>query len=247
MKNEAAPLIKVSRVRSVGEAETLERLGVDIIGVSLAPEHGAGLFDDDRARSMEAVAAIGHSLTRSRLAVALADPVSENVTGVLELAVRCSAAYVQVPAFALPDPDVVRALAAASIGLIVGRFDVSHDDDPGWILSPLEDLDDAGVTFAELQLLPDQDDAWHFLTTECPRFSEDLQIEDIDALGRTTPLLVSVNATPGNANDILRALPNIHGLSLTLGRLAPGRYDVHAVALDDAVAVIREIRTQPRI
>ena len=116
MTSEARPIIKVHRVRSADEAVMLERLGVDVIGVSLAPEHGAGLFDDDRALSMAAAEAIGQSLTRARLALALADPVEGDAAEVLALARRCSAAYVQVPAFDLPAPAVSRALAAGRTG-----------------------------------------------------------------------------------------------------------------------------------
>lgn len=251
MKSDARPLVKVQRVRSADEAMTLERLGVDIIGVSLAPEHGAGLFDDDRALSVAAAEAVGQSLTRARLALALADPVTDDAAEVLDLARRCAAAHILVPAFDLPAPAVTHALAAARIGLIVGRLDASHDDDPGWILSPLDDLngeldeglDDASAVTAEVQLLPDHDGAWHFLTTECPKFPDDLQLADIEALAHTRSLLVSVDATPGNVHDILQTLPSIQGISLTLGTLTAGRYDVHVIGFDDAAAVVRTIRS----
>ena len=250
MTSEAHPLIKVARVRSVAEATMFEELGADIIGVSLAPEHGGGLFADDRALSRDTAAAIGHALGRARLAIGLANPVSHDAAEVLDLARRCMADLIQVPAFDLPDSHVCQALAAEGIGLIVGRFAASHDDDPAWILSPLAELGgllgDPGVALAELELLPDHEDAWQFLTTESPRFSDELQIDDIEALAQTRPLLLSSDITPDRVGDMLRRLPSIRGISLTLGTLAAGRHDVHAVDAGRAAAVARAARAMFR-
>jgi hypothetical protein len=236
------PIIKVHRVRSVDEATMLELLGADVIGVALAPEYGGSLFDDDRGITVKTAAAIGQALSRARLAVALPDEASRDASAVVDLASRCSAAYVQAPIFARPDSSVRHAIADARVGLIVSRVDASHDDDPGWLLSPVHELADPNIAFVEIELLPDQDDAWQFLCQESPKFPDELQLDDIVALGSDTPLLVSLNVTAENVTAIVHRLQNVRGLSMTLGRLSAGRYDVHALDLDRVAAVLRAVR-----
>jgi len=242
MTDRAAPMVKVQRVSSVAEARRFEELGADVIGIALRPEHGGRLFDDARALSSEAAEQIGKSLSRARLALALPD--QADGPAVLDLARRMGAAYVEVPAFDLPGPEFRASLAAAGLGLIVSRVTASHDDDPGWLLTPVTELADPNLAWVEVELLAEHDNAWRFLTEASPAYPDELQLADIDALARESPLLVSINAEPATASAILAALPSCRGLSVTLGTLAPGRHDVHVHTPDQAAALLGALRSR---
>lgn len=236
------PVIKVSRVATPEEALEFEALGADIISVALRPEHGGTLFDDDRAVSAQHAENVGAALSRARLALALADPLGEDPGPIIDLARRCSSAYVEAPAFDLPGGGVRAALASAGIGLVVSRIAADHDDDPGWLLSPITEASDRNIAFVEIELLADHERAWQFMTEEAPAFPDDLQLADIDSLARDAPLLISADATPDNAATILATLPHCGGMVLTVGKLAAGRHDAHVHTPEQAAAIIRAIR-----
>jgi hypothetical protein len=243
MSDRAAPVVKVQRVSSAAEAHRFEALGADIIGIALRPEYGGHLFDDARGLSPETAEQIGRGLARARLALTL--PEQADHPAILDLARRIGAAYLEVPAFDLPGPEFRASLASAGLGLIVSRIAASHDDDPGWLLTPVTELADPNLAWVEIELLADHDNAWKFLTEESPAYPDELQLADIDALARDTPLLVSINAERATPGSILAALPSCRGLSLTLGTLAPGRYDVHVHTPDQVAAILGALRSQP--
>ncbi len=242
MSRNPTPTIKIHRIASVEEALAFEALGADIVGVALAPEHGGALFDDNRTLSVPEVERVGAALSRARLSVALADPVGRDPNPVLELAQRCSAAYLQTPTFDLPNADMRAALAGAGVGLVVSRIQASHDDDPAWLLPPAEELGNSEIAFFEIELLADHDRAWRFMTDEAPGYPDELQLADIDSLAQEQPLLISVDITPENVVNILATLPCCRGLTLNLGHLSPERYDVHVYSPEHASAVMAAVR-----
>lgn len=247
VSREARPVVvKVHRVQGVDEAVMFEELGADIIGVALAPEHGGGLFNDNRALRPGAVEDIARALSHSRLAIALPEPVGQISDEVKELTVRCSASYIEIPAFDLLGPRSCRFFEREGIDLIVSRIDVDPDDDPDWLLSPVSELENHNVAFIVMELLAHQEGAWNFLTEESPGFPDELQLQDINRLSQESPLLISIDASPENASTILEAMPAIRGFALTLGTLTSGRYDVHVQEVEHAAAILRSIREEAK-
>jgi len=236
------PLIKVDRVRSIDEALKLESLGVNLIGVQLGTDDR---FDDDRRVSEEILVAIQSRLRRSKLFVEiLSKDLSTNGVSLIH---KWGLSYAQVRGPEVPDLELRRGLKTLGIGIIYSGISVSYDDDPSWILSHFKRLPELNAAYFQLEILPDVEGSWAFLKEECPRYVEDLKIEDIDQLAFTHPLIISLDFKRNNLIEILKRFANIRGIGLTVGALKPGRYDVHALSFPELIDILKTKSSVPGV
>jgi hypothetical protein len=215
-------LIKVDRVRSVAEAVALERLGVSMIGVALAPDPR---FADDRQVSVEQAAEIRAALTEAAF-VALVDEPS--FTGADHLQAMAG----QFPA------DARAKLRAKGVGVVQAGIEIAHDDDPGWVFSA---YDGDPPELFQVDVLPEYRDSWRFLRDRSPEYADEFQIADLDALTRERPMVLGFDFAPDNAGEIVAAFPAARGVFLTLGA-RPRRGDVRCFTYESASALIEHLR-----
>lgn len=217
--------VKIDRVTSPHVAHALEELGADLIGVPLVQDLR---FADQRAIDVRAAAEITSALRRAAV-VAHVSPDAEPDRLIADLK-AAEIRHVEFAAHPRP-PLVLRArLRAAAIGIGYCRLVASHDDDPSWILSGLDDLGTEQVERVELELLPEVDDPWSTLRDSTPAFEEELHLEDIESLAAGHPLFVSMggSAIPAEIDD---RLPSVAGLSFHIGAPDPANQTAHGIDL----------------
>lgn len=78
-----------------------------------------------------------------------------------------------------------------------------------------------------------------FLRTECPKYPEDLQINDINNLAEQYPLLITLDFSADNLLQIIQSMPNIKGVSMILGD-NPCRNDIHHFQYSEAVKILEK-------
>lgn len=223
------PLVKVDRISSIEEALHLQQLGVDIISISLTPDRR---FQDSRYVPEYIVDEIRSFLIDSRLCCEV-----ESVNTHVSLIQNHRFDYIQCPERTPLDPQSKEFLKEANTGIIYSGIQACHDDDPGWIVNPIENEQTIYKHFFQIDILPDVNDSWNFLKEECPKYEECLQIKDIKALADEFPLIISVNFQPDNVKDVLDCLPNIDGISFTLGE-NPTRDDFHWFSYSDLITIL---------
>jgi hypothetical protein len=228
-------LIKVDRVRSAEEAAGLEALGADLIGVALAPDPR---FSDDRTVTVEQAAAIGGALQRATLVTAM--ELGRDPDRVLRTVAATRAGMVQPITGAIPPAAVRAALGDAGVGIAYGNIEIAHDDDPGWVFSAYAGTPDLNASLFHADVLPEYRESWAFLRDRAPEYAEEFQIADLDELGRERPLVVGLDFTPGNVQEIVGALPGVRGIALTLAGQGR-RGDVRFHRFADAVRVLEAV------
>jgi hypothetical protein len=226
-------VIKIDRVRTVGEAVALERLGATMIGVALGPDPR---FTDDRTIAVADAAVVAGALHNATLVAAL--DLSVDPDRILRTAAACQARIVQSTSGMLPPDEVRSALEGAGIGVIYADLEVSHDDDPSWTFTRFSGIPDSNVTAYQIDVLGEYRDSWRFLQEESPAYPDEFQIADLNELAATRDLLVTLDFTPGNIAGILTALPAIRGVALPLSEGA-ARNDLHHFTFDEAASVLR--------
>jgi hypothetical protein len=228
-------LIKVDRVRSAEEAAGLEALGADLIGVALAPDPR---FSDDRTVTVEQAAAIGGALQRATLVTAM--ELGRDLDRVLRTVAATRAGMVQPITGAIPPAAIRAALGDAGVGIAYGNIEITHDDDPGWVFSAYAGTLDLNASLFHADVLPEYRESWAFLRDRAPEYAEEFQIADLDELGRERPLVVGLDFTPGNVQEIVGALPGVRGIALTLAGQGR-RGDVRFHRFADAVRVLEAV------
>lgn len=223
------PLVKVDRISSIEEALHLQQLGVDIISICLTPEPR---FQDSRYVSQYVADEINNLLIDSRLCCEL-----ESVNTHVDLIQNHRFDYIQCPERTPLNPQSKKVLKEADTGIIYSGIQACHDDDPNWIVNPIENEQTFYKRFFQIDILPDVNNSWNFLKTESPKYEECLQIKDINALAYEFPLIISVDFQPDNIKDVLDYFPNIKGISFTLGE-NPTRDDFHWISYSELITIL---------
>lgn len=231
-------VIKIDRVRTSAEAEMIEALGATMIGVSLHPDPR---FQDDRIISVESALAIKRSLKGAKYVGEL--DFFNYPAQSLEIARTVEFDYVQPQDGRALPADLRHALRVAGMGVIYANIEVSHDDDPAWILSRYEDEIDLDAAYFQISLLSEYEDSWHFLTHESPDYEEEIQVEDINQLSQQHNVLVVLDYTPHNVLEIIHTFSAIQGIALVLGDKS-SRDDLHYMHLSTAETILRTISSR---
>jgi hypothetical protein len=227
-------LIKVDRIRSAEEAAAVERLGVDMVGVSLSPDPR---FYDDRVVTVDQAAKIGEVLERATLVTAME---LKDRDLVMRTVAATRAGMVQPITGAIPAPEVRATLSDSGIGIVYGNIEIAHDDDPGWVFSPYADTPYLNAALFQADVLPEYRESWAFLRDKAPEYDEEFQIADLNELGRGRSLVVGLDFAPDNLQEIMAAIPEVRGIALTIaGKARRGDARFHSYA--DALRVLQTI------
>ena len=228
-------IIKVDRVGSAAEAAALESAGADIIGVEIDP---SPRFDDDRTVGGEVVTDIRRALRGPHLAVTMnlhAEPAD-----VLHRVRSAGADLVQSTTSALPPAPVRSALRDAGIGVVYAGIEISHDDDPAWVFDAHDDAPDLQAALFQVDVLPEYPGSWAFLRDRSPEFEDEFQVEDLDRLARSRPLIAGFDLTAANYGEIAARLPHVRGFAFTLADQPGPGVRCHSFAA--ALTVLQAIR-----
>ena len=203
---------KVDRVSTVEEALQLQSLGVEMIGTVIDSDEN---FNDNRVIPDVTAFEISQRLSSSKFVVELS--VKDHFDETLERVEKLGVDYLQPLENRILPLDFQKTLSQKGIGIIYSNIEVSYDDDPSWILSPFLDEYNVDLSYYQIELLGDIENSWHFLQKECPTYSEELQISDINQIAKQHPLLITLDYSPENILDIINFMPQIKGVSMVLG------------------------------
>lgn len=213
-------IIKVDRVASVQEALELQKLNVDIIGVTLNENN---LYSDNRVLDFESALSIGKKLDSSKLSLELP---SNGYKDILKNVEMSKVSYIQVPQNVKLTIEEIEFLSKKNIGVIYSGIEASYEDDPAWILSQYTSSQNSDVSFYQIDLLSDMENAWEFLKNESPLYPNELQINDILSLGNMYPLIISLDFNKENINEIIHNFSSVKGFVFVLSEKS-NRDDIH--------------------
>ena len=229
---------KVSRVKSITEANLLEESGANLIGVCLSNNFK---FDDERIVTEETALSISKVLKEAKIFGELC--IDDETNYIIKLVKRLNLDYVQPIGQSIPSSELREALAEENVGIIYSNIEVSHNEDPSWILSRYSDEKNLNLSFFQIDLLPEYKYSWQFLTEESPEYPEEIQIDDIDELGKENPLLLTLDFNPNNVLDILRRISSIKGIGMEIGN-SPKRNDFHHFNYSEATEVLEKLQEE---
>lgn len=238
------PIIKIDRVSSLEEAAELQTLGADILTVSFDLDTR---FRDTRKISKPVAYSIRECLVSTQLCCELST-IDEDTRLLVE---SCGFDWVQVSK--MPPLSFRKQLQALNVGLIYSGIEASYEDDPTWILSSFNNETELGASYFQIDLLADIDNSWFFFKEECPKYPDELQIEDIEQIASRYPLVITLDYSNNNIIEIISRFQKVKGISFTLGT-RPTRNDFHWFdytqlrdILNQVNTVLPVIRSEPQI
>ncbi|KHD08375.1 hypothetical protein PN36_33890 [Candidatus Thiomargarita nelsonii] len=229
------PIIKVDRVSSVQEATELQNLGVNIIGVSLKSET---LFDDKRQVSKEMACSIRECLVSAKLCGEV-DINDDLVT----LTRNCGFDLIQCSKTEIPENSIRKVLKELGVGLVYSGIEASYEDDPSWILSHFEKEKELYASYFHVDLLTDIDDSWNFLKKECPKYPDELQIDDINQIASQHPLIITLDFSANNIIEIIESFHKSQGVNFTLGT-KPALVDFHWLDYAELIKILLVLKQE---
>jgi hypothetical protein len=228
-------LKKVDRVKSVQEAIELQDLGIDFIGISLSND---SWFTDNRCVEKDIVIEIRKALFKSKLIGEVI--VEDDFYKTLSLIDGMDLDYIQIIGKHFPSPEFMKELKNRNIGLIYGGIDASYEDDPSWILSDYMNASELNPAFFQLDLLGDIENSWKHLTEDAREFASELQIEDIEEIGRKSPIIITLDYTVHNVLEIMCRMPTIRGICMTISE-GSSRNDIHFFSYSSVIEIAKQI------
>jgi hypothetical protein len=226
-------ITKVDRVSTVEEAIKLQGLDVDVICISLSKNIN---FIDSRDIAEGAAFEIIKNLSSAKPAIEIA--VNDGLDDVLNIIEKLGANYLQPLGKEILPIDFKNEFSKRGVGIIYSDIHAAHDDDPSWILSHIASKE-RNNCYYQIDILGDIENSWEFLRTECPKYPEDLQINDINNLAEQYPLLITLDFSADNLLQIIQSMPNIKGVSMILGD-NPCRNDIHHFQYSEAVKILEK-------
>lgn len=202
-------IIKVDNVGSVEEAEVLQNLGVDIIGVSLK-EYSSYL--PERILNLDSIQRVSQILTRASIAVTIGDELSF----IPEIIQSISPDYIQFSGASIPSTEQIKFIKNNNVDVMFSGIQVSYDEDPSWILSRYEDLPKELISYFEIDLLGDMENSWDFLKSNCSNYRRELNVNDIIKLGNKHPLLITLDFDENNTHEIISSFSSSNGIRLRI-------------------------------
>jgi hypothetical protein len=226
---------KVDRVSTIEEAIKLEDFGVEIIGISLSQDQK---FNDSRVLSEESAIEIIEVLKSSKSVAEIF--IKDDLNKTIDLIEKLEIDYVQPVGNQIPSIEFRKELSKREIGIIYSNIEASYDDDPSWILGRFLDEDNLNSSYYQIDLLGDMENSWKFFKEECPKYPEELQIDDINDLAKEHPLLITLDYSPDNVLEIINFMPNIKGLTMVLGNNSH-RNDIHYFQYPEVLNILDKL------
>lgn len=222
-------VIHVHGVASPEEAEQLESLGVDLLGVVVGERAKGRVISSDTAREIAAC------LKRAQLCV---EPLGGAAALEPKAAQRMGARVVQIP-WRMDVPRAWReSLVREGIEWALARVPADEDDDPAWVRSRLEEHGAPPPTWTQVELCPSLDDGWRVLRE--PNENE-LDARDLDALAAATPLLFSLPLRLDDVGEVRQKLRHARGLSFTIEDPLGAAPGAHRFTLEQVRALLARL------
>ena len=97
------------------------------------------------------------------------------------------------------------------------RYAILAHDDPSWIVDQYIVDPELDISFFQIEVLGELKNAWKFFKEEAPEFIDDeLQISDIEEIGRKAPVIITLDYTVDNVLEIIDSIPTIKGICMTI-------------------------------
>lgn len=231
--------IKVDRVNSITEASLLKQLGVDFISI---PFSKSLVFVDDRfcdfERGLSIIKTFGFNKSIAEISF-----LSEWQKA-LEFVIRNGIKYIQPISGEELDIEVAREFLNQGVGVVFSNIYISYDEELDWFLGQYSSLKGKEQFFLQVDLLGDIDGAWDFLKNECPKYPEELQINEISAASEEYKMFGILDFDYKNIKEIASAFPSFYGITFILGEESKLNNN-HYLFLEDAISLIRKIKISP--
>lgn len=195
------------------------------------------MYKDDRVISIETVEEIQSVLTTSQIAV----EISYNHPNVDSLLQRIDPDYIQISGSQFLATEERKRLQKQGIKIIYTDIQADHDDDPSWILSEYLDNENLNEAYFQINLIGDMHNSWEFFKTESEKYPDELQIQDIDDLGRLHPILLSIDFTPENIFEVVSTFSSVNGIYLTLSENCT-RNDLHVFSFQSVIKILTYLK-----
>ena len=225
-------VIHVHGVTSPEEAERLESLGADLIGL-IVGERAKG-----RVVTRNDAHAIAACIKRARLCVEFPGEAS-----LLEpqAALRMGVKVVQVP-WGTDVPQTWRqALAQANIEWALVRVPADEDDDPAWVRARVEEAGTPPPAWTQVEICPSLEDGWRVIRDAS---ENELDARDLDALAAKFPILFSLPMRLDDVKEIRRGLFHARGFSFTLGDNLGEALGSHHFTLNQVCELLKRLKAE---
>jgi hypothetical protein len=223
-------IIKVDRVASRSEALILQSLEVDIIGVCIAEDPR---FTDNRQISISTLREIRESVHSSKIACQISPECYDSLD---EIKSHCD--FIQCLYFQL-DESWNSLSSKINAGIIYSLASPGHDDDISWSFNlPMDN-----AQYIHIDLLANMNNAWNFLTNECPKYPDCLQIKDVSETANSYPLLLGIDGEMKNFQECKQLIPNMKGFNFTLADFEPMSNNVHWINYENLCHLLNSIRS----
>jgi hypothetical protein len=221
--------IHVQGVASPEEAEQLELLGVDLVGVVLGERTVGRVIGRDGAH------AIAARLKRAQLCV---EPLGGASALEAKAAKQLGAQVVQVPFGTEVSRAWRESLAQVGVQWALVRVPANEDDDPAWVRERLQEAGSPPPTWTQVELCPSLDDGWRIIRE--PNENE-LDARDLDVMAAEFPVLFCLPLSLDNLSEVRRGLSHARGFSFVLGDNLGKSPGAHRVTLDQVRVLLRRL------
>jgi len=225
-------VIHVHGVASPEEAEQLESLGVDLIGVVVGERAMGRVITRDDAH------AIAACLKRARLCMELLGEAS-----LLEpqAARKMGVQVVQIP-WGTEVPRTWRqALAQASVEWALVRVPADEDDDPAWVQARLEEAGTPPPAWTQVEICPSLEEGWRVIRDAS---ENELDARDLDALAAKLPILFSLPLRLDDVKEVRSRLVHARGFSFTLGDKLGEALGAHHFTLNQVRELLKRLEAE---
>jgi hypothetical protein len=227
-------VIHVQGVASPDEAEQLEALGVELIGVRVGERATGRILGSEDARRISA------RLKRARLCV---EPLGGAAALDAKEARWMGARVVQVP-WGQEVPRAWReSLAREGLEWALVRVAADEDDDPAWVRARLEEQGGPPPAWMQVEICPSLEEGWRIIRDSN---ESELDARDLDALAAEFPLLFSLSLSLDDIDEVRRRLRHARGFSFAItddrGE-APG---AHRFTLEQLRVLLERLNSEAR-
>ncbi len=227
--------LKVDGVSSMEEVETLDSWGVDYLGVQLST------YNSEKNKPclyLEEIEMIQDVLLYSELVVRIDTPNEvEDLAGVLSTLHSYGVAGVEFPVNWV-DPDIEEVCLGYGFKVFVTGTDADIDTDPAWLVQPeLAQRFQDKVHF-QISVLPAYDGNWDSFSAMSSEYKDSLSPTDINGVAQQYNLWCALNITPENIQNIMKIMPDIRGVVVTLGMRETGMTPRYFNIIDDVAMIM---------
>lgn len=234
-------IIKVSRVKSIEEANVLKSLGVDIIGLCVGENYWE-IFDDDRFLSIETAYKIINSVENIKFSIEFTSLFE--LKKMMEFLSPNKISFMEINKFFNEQRDLIRK-EIKNFKVLISTLQGEHDTPYDLILPYMEGENthkESNYLFG-IEIMPEYDDSWRQFKEEAHKYPDGLQIAEINELARESNIIISLDFNEDNVLEALEYFPDIYGINFTLSysiKRVVGIMHIHS--FEDTIKILTKIK-----